>query len=111
MPKDQQSLIDILSSINLIFKYSQDVDWHKLNVRDQDAIILRFIVIGEATKRLSDSLRDRNPEIPWKQMAALRDVVVHEYDDINLDIIQDVVELELPKILPLLEDLIDSESP
>ena len=109
MPKDQQSVLDILLSIELILEYSQDIDWNALNAKDQDAIILRFIVIGEATKRLSKDLRDRNPKIPWKQMAATRDVVVHEYDDINLDIIQDVVELELPKILSMLKELIDRE--
>lgn len=103
--KDQQSIIDILDSINLILEYSQNVDWKALEVKDQDAIILRFIVVGEATKRLSKALRSRNAEIPWKKMAGLRDVVVHDYDDINLDVIKDVVELELPKLLSLLKNL------
>ncbi|MGB7250944.1 MAG: HepT-like ribonuclease domain-containing protein [Phormidesmis sp.] len=59
-------------------------------------------------KQLSDysvALRDHHPRIPWKQMAGLRDIIVHEYDGIDLDIIRDVVELELPNILPLLQDL------
>jgi len=55
-------------------------------------------------------LRDRHPYIPWKQMAGLRDIIVHEYDDINLKIIRDVAELELPAILSLLEGLADAES-
>lgn len=109
MKKDKQSILDILTSINLILEYGQDANWNALNIKDQDAIILRFIVIGEATKRLSEDLRDRYPKIPWKQMAGLRDVIVHEYDDINLDIIRDVVELEFPKLLPLLEVLRERE--
>ncbi|MFZ4677134.1 MAG: DUF86 domain-containing protein [Nodosilinea sp.] len=55
-------------------------------------------------------MRDRHPYIPWKQMAGLRDIIVHEYDDINLEIIRDVAELELPAILSLLEGLADAES-
>ena len=109
MQREQQSILDIITSINLILEYSQNVDWNNLNVRDQDAIVLRFIIVGEATKRLSNDLRDRYSHIPWKKMAGLRDVVVHEYDDINLDIIQDIVELELPVILPLLKDLMADE--
>jgi uncharacterized protein with HEPN domain len=85
MSRDQQSILDIIDSINLILEYTQGIDWGDLNIKDQDAIILRFIIIGEATKRLSPELRDRHPYIPWKQMAGLRDIIVHEYDDINLE--------------------------
>jgi len=109
MQREQQSVLDIVTSINLILEYSQNVDWNDLRVRDQDAIVLRFIIVGEATKRLSNDLRNRYFHIPWEKMAGLRDVVVHEYDDINLDIIQDVVELELPIILLLLKELIADE--
>ena len=68
-----------------------------------------LLLLGEATKRLSKDLRDCNLKISWKEMAALRDVVVHKYDDINLDIIQGVVELELPKIVPMLKELMNRE--
>lgn len=109
MSRDQQSVLDIIDSINLILEYTQGIDWRNLNIKDQDAIILRCIIIGEATKRLSPAFRNRHPQIPWQQMAGLRDVVVHEYDDVNLEIIQDVAELELPAILPLLQRLTDTE--
>ncbi len=108
MQRDRQSILDIIVSIELIFGYSQDIDWSEISTKNQDAIILRLIVIGEATKRLSLGLRDRHPQIPWKQMAGLRDIIVHKYDGIDLAIIRDVVVLELPNILPLLQDLIDS---
>jgi uncharacterized protein with HEPN domain len=72
-------------------------------MRDQDAIIRRFTVIGEATKRLSAELRDRHPDIPWRKMAGLRDIVVHEYDDIDIHIIRDIVEIDLPSVLPMLK--------
>jgi uncharacterized protein with HEPN domain len=106
MPKDQQSILDIIDSINLIFEYTQDIDWDEIDTKDQDAVIRRLTIIGEATKRLSADFRAYHPEIPWKQMAGLRDIIVHEYDDIRLDIIQDIVEIELPKILPILQPLL-----
>jgi uncharacterized protein with HEPN domain len=106
MPKDQQSILDIIDSINLIFEYTQNIDWDEIDTKDQDAVIRRLTIIGEATKRLSPDFRSHHPEIPWKQMAGLRDIIVHEYDDIRLDIIRDIVEIELPKILPILQPLL-----
>lgn len=53
----------------------------------QDAVIRNFEIIGEATKRLSESTRVSNPAIPWKQMAGLRDVAIHAYDRIDLNLI------------------------
>ena len=106
MPKDQQSILDIIDSINLIFEYTQDIDWDEIDTKDQDAVIRRLTIIGEATKRLSPDFRAGHPEIPWKQMTGLRDIIVHEYDDIRLDIIRDIVEIELPKILPILQPLL-----
>ncbi|MFM7602636.1 MAG: DUF86 domain-containing protein [Pseudanabaena sp.] len=106
MPKDQQSILDIIDSINLIFEYTQGIDWDEIDTKDQDAVIRRLTIIGEATKRLSSDFRAYYPEIPWKQMAGLRDIIVHEYDDIRLDIIRDIVEIELPKVLPILQPLL-----
>ena len=106
MPKDQQSILDIIDSINLIFEYTQDIDWDEIDTKDQDAVIRRLTIIGEATKRLSTDFRAGHPEIPWKQMVGLRDIIVHEYGDIQLDIIRDIVEIELLKILPILQPLL-----
>jgi len=106
MQKDQQSILDIIDSIDLIFVYTQNINWHEIDIKDQDAVIRRLTIIGEATKRLSLDFRTSYPEIPWKQMAGLRDIIVHEYDDIRLDIIRDIVEIELPQILPIMQLLL-----
>jgi len=90
MQRDRQSIVDIIDSIHLIFEYTQGSNLQELenNLKDLDAVIRRFTIIGEATKRISTEFRDRHPELPGKQMAGLRDVIVHEYDDINLNIIK-----------------------
>ena len=76
------------------------------SVRDQDAVIRRLIVIGEATKRLSMAFREAYPEIPWKEMAGLRDVVVHDYDGIDFQILKPVIEVKLPEVLRQIEPLL-----
>lgn len=108
MQRDQQAILDIADSINLIFEYVQDTDWQTFanRTKDQDAVICRLTIIDEATKRLSAEFRAQYPEIPWKQMAGLRDVVVHDYDDLKLDLIKDIIELELPAVLQQLLPLL-----
>lgn len=108
MQRDQQSLIDIVDSISLIFEYLQATNWSQFanNSKDQDAVIRRLTIIGEATKRLSNELRDRYPEIPWRKMAGLRDVVVHKYDEIDLDVLREIVDVSLPEAFQLLQPLL-----
>ncbi|MBU6446016.1 MAG: DUF86 domain-containing protein, partial [Verrucomicrobia bacterium] len=73
----------------------------------QDAIIRRLEVIGEAVKALPLTLRAKSPEVPWKQMAGMRDVLIHEYFDVDLILTWRVVKHELPKIkLKILELLL-----
>jgi uncharacterized protein with HEPN domain len=108
MQRDQQSLIDIADSISLIFEYVKDTDVNQFaaNSKDQDAVIRRLTIIGEATKRLSSQFRDSHPEIPWKKMAGLRDIVVHEYDEIDLNILSDIINVNLPEVFRLLQPLL-----
>lgn len=78
----------------------------------QDAVIRNFVIIGEATKRLPADFRRQQPEIPWRGMAAFRDVLTHDYEEVDLDEVWRVVEIELPKakagiasLLPPLDQL------
>jgi uncharacterized protein with HEPN domain len=64
----------------------------------QDAVIRKLAVIGEAVKRLPPSFRNRHPEIPWKRIAGLRDVVIHEYDQTEIPRIWNVVYRDAPKL-------------
>ncbi len=64
----------------------------------QDAVIRNLEIIGEATKKISYDLRDQYSDIPWREMAGMRDVLIHEYFGVDLNIVWNVVESELPKI-------------
>ncbi len=106
MQRNQQSLFDIVDSIALIFEYVTDWNDFVLSIKDKDAVIRRLTIIGEATKRLSMEFRASHPHIPWKDMAGLRDVVVHEYDEIDLARLKPVIEVELPQVLQDLQPLL-----
>lgn len=64
----------------------------------QDAVIRNLEVIGEAVKNLSDDLRAANAEIPWKQIAGMRDVLIHHYFGVKLDTVWQVVADHLPQL-------------
>ena len=64
----------------------------------QDAVISNLEVIGEAAKRVPDEFRETHPSIPWKGLAALSDVLIHQYEGVNLEEVWRVVENELPAL-------------
>jgi uncharacterized protein with HEPN domain len=88
MIKDiQLYLEDILESITLIESYMSGVEYDAFiaNRQVQDAVVKRLEVIGEAVKRLDKDFRESHPELPWKGMVGLRDVLVHDYDKVILE--------------------------
>jgi len=70
-----------------------------------NAVIRSLEVIGEATKQLPMSFRDNYPDVPWKQMAGMRDKLIHEYFGIDKQMVWQVVEKHIPGILPLIKEI------
>jgi uncharacterized protein with HEPN domain len=64
----------------------------------QDATLRKLEVIGQAVKNLSDGVKSRQPQIPWKQIAGMRDKVIHDYFGVNLEIVWAVIEKNLPEL-------------
>jgi uncharacterized protein with HEPN domain len=108
MPRDQESLIDIATAIKRILRYTANISRANLETNDEklSAILYQITIIGEATKRLSQTFRQQHPEIPWREMAGMRDVIVHEYDQLDFDVIWDVVQNKLSSLQNLISPLL-----
>lgn len=74
----------------------------------QDATLRKLQVIGQAVKNLSDDAKSHRPDIPWKQIAGMRDKVIHDYFGVNLEIVWAVVEKELPKLETAVAELLSA---
>ncbi len=72
----------------------------------QDAIIRQLEIIGEASKRLSHELRSANPAVPWRRVAGLRDVLIHDYMGVDLEAVWSVVENGIPTLKETVEKLL-----
>ncbi|HEX2768062.1 MAG TPA: DUF86 domain-containing protein, partial [Geobacteraceae bacterium] len=70
------------------------------------AVIRAFEVLGEAAKHIPDSYREQYPDVPWRTIAAFRDKLIHEYFAINLDIVWNTIQTDIPQLLALLTPVV-----
>jgi uncharacterized protein with HEPN domain len=90
-------LEDILTAIERIEKYSRGgAEEFFSDTMLQDAIIRQVSIVGEAAAKLPKSVREQAPDIPWKQMIGMRNIVIHDYSEIKLERIWETIETDLP---------------
>lgn len=111
MQRDIQFLLDMLQSAELITQYTAKCSKDEFinNIQLQDSVIRRLLVIAEAARIVSETRRESLPNIPWQEINGMRNRLVHEYDDINLNIVWDVVQQEIPILIRELKSKIPPE--
>ena len=99
---------DILEEIQLVIQFSQDITFDDFlsDRKTQRAIEKCLGNMGEASKKIPDSIRKKYPEIPFKQMSQMREIVVHDYDGINYMIVWETVTKEIPPLEEKMETLL-----
>ena len=91
---------DILESINKINRYTKRISFEKFSQDDKtkDAVVRNFEIIGEAAKQLPEEIKNRFPDVEWKSMIDFRNVIIHEYFGIDLDIMWNIIKTKLPPL-------------
>lgn len=108
MSRDNASLLDMINAAKRVLRFAEGLDKSALATDEekQSAILYQIIVLGEATKRLSAEFRSQHPEIPWKDIAGMRDILAHQYDRVNLNTLWDAMQTDIPELLALLQPLL-----
>jgi len=73
----------------------------------QDAVVRNFEIIGEATKNLSETTKSRRPDIPWRRVAGMRDVLIHDYMGVDAEEVWRVIESHLPALREAVQELMN----
>ena len=98
MDKDgiyKQHIVDAIADIE---SYVADMTQERFetNKLTQDAVIRKFQVIGEAAKRLSPKFKNNRAGIPWKKISGMRDILIHDYFQVDLSLVWNTIKKELP---------------
>ena len=103
---------DIIEAINRIRQYTTGMTQESFTVDEKtvDAVIRNLIIVGEAAKHVPEDVVSAHPEIPWSDMAGMRDVVAHEYFGVDLDIVWETVTKDLLPLVPELERMLPGSS-
>jgi uncharacterized protein with HEPN domain len=116
MSRNIDSLRDMAIAARRVLGYMENVSQEDFerDLEKQDSITYRILILGEASKRLSAEFRESYPDIPWRQIAGMRNMLVHEYDQIDLEVLWDVVQNNIPNLLTRLDGILtqlDAQNP
>ena len=101
----QDSLCDIVEAIRDIEAFIKGMEYDQFfkDHKTLYAVIRALEIIGEAAKNISQEMRQKLPQIPWKEMAGLRDILIHHYFRIKAETVWETIKNELSRIKPILE--------
>ena len=103
-------LQDILKCIEKIESYVNNITYKGFSSNNmvQDAVIRNLEIIGEASKRIPDEIKENAFHIEWRKIAGIRDVLIHDYAEVDLEIVWDVIQNKLPILKDGITDLLNN---
>lgn len=112
MRNSELLLKDILDAISAIERFVEGISFEEFKNSDEksSAVVRKFEIIGEATKGLPDSLKEKHPEIPWKEMAGFRDKLIHFYFGIKVELVWQAINNRLPQIKLLIQKILQEKN-
>ncbi len=105
--RDPAYLFDMVEAGEKISRFIQQKDCEDFLKDDllKDAVERNLTVLGEAARKLSEIFKQEHPDIPWRRIIGLRNILIHEYEDIDYEEIWEIITIHLPILVPRLEQL------
>ncbi len=102
-------LKDILAAVDSIESFVRNMSFEEFRGDDKtaSAVIRKFEIIGEAVKQIPDSIRQQYPDIPWKDMAGMRDKLIHFYFGVDYQLVWTTIIQRLPRLREEMQKILD----
>jgi uncharacterized protein with HEPN domain len=113
MWRDDAYLLDMLLATRKVQQFTQGVTWNQFQDDEmlQNAVMRLIQIVGEAARKVSPEFKQAHPEIPWQGIIGMRNRLVHDYFRIEPSRVWEVIEKDLPALIPLIEPLIPPDEP
>jgi uncharacterized protein with HEPN domain len=113
MSKDNAYLADILKAACAIRRFTEGVTKEQFlaNEEKYEAVNRKFEIIGEAARHLSPEAKRQFPEVPWQLITAMRNILIHDYDDVDLNVVWETVHDDIPPLISKIEAHLASQPP
>lgn len=111
MQRDSAALSDIAREARLLLEFVAEQDRAAFlgDRKTQRAVLCQLMIIGEAASRLSTAVRGQYPTVPWQQIVGLRNVLIHQYHAVDLELVWVIVRRDIPVLIQALELLIPTD--
>ena len=109
MPRDYRAYFrDILEAIRKIKRYTENINFEEFadNELIQDGVVRNLEIIGEAVKNIPEDVKRDNPDVEWRKIAGLRDILIHAYFGIDVEVVWDIVKNKVPKLKEKVENIL-----
>lgn len=112
MNRNQEALLDLIRASRLIVEFCQNLDWETFSqdIKTQSSVLYQIVIIGEAVNRLSPDFLECYPQIPFNAIRGMRNRVVHEYKEVDVKILWQVIQTNIPDLLTQMEIISKEEN-
>ena len=112
MNRDKEILLDIIRACNLIQEFCESLDFIAFegDIKTQSSVLYQIVIIGEAINRLSSDFAQSNPQVPINAIRGMRNRVVHEYKEVDIKILWEVIQTNIPQLLAQIKVIFNSNS-
>jgi uncharacterized protein with HEPN domain len=107
--KDKANLYGILESVESILNFSgehHDLEDFYKDKKTFDAVLMNFIIVGEAISRLSENFKTENYQVPWNRIKGFRNIIAHDYFGVNPEIVWQIIHDEIPNFKEKIEQIL-----